>query len=60
MTTLPKALADMDNAELTDLATAIDSADIVVLLVDHSEFKALDTSSLLGKSVIDTRGIFRR
>ena len=60
VTTLPKALADMDNAELTDLATAIDSADIVVLLVDHSEFKALDTSSLLGKSVIDTRGIFRR
>ena len=33
-------------------------ANIILLLVDHKEFKAVDRSLLNGKTVIDTRGIF--
>ena len=33
-------------------------ANIVLLLVDHKEFKAMDRALLKGKTVIDTRGIF--
>ena len=33
-------------------------ANIVLLLVDHKEFKAMDRVLLKGKTVIDTRGIF--
>ena len=37
---------------------AIKSADIIVLLVDHTSFKSMDLSVLSGKQVIDTRGIW--
>jgi UDP-N-acetyl-D-mannosaminuronic acid dehydrogenase len=44
--------------ELTDLANAINVADIVLLLVDHREFKGLDRNRLQSKVLIDTRGVF--
>jgi UDP-N-acetyl-D-mannosaminuronic acid dehydrogenase len=47
-----------DNTELIGLEKAIKSADIIVLLVDHSSFKSMDLSLLSGKQVIDTRGIW--
>jgi UDP-N-acetyl-D-mannosaminuronic acid dehydrogenase len=38
---------------------AIDDADIVVLLVDHDQFRSLSRSRLEGKIVYDTRGLWR-
>ncbi|GJH13801.1 UDP-N-acetyl-D-mannosamine dehydrogenase [Caballeronia novacaledonica] len=55
---LPEALRG--TVELTDLTNAIGSADIVVLLVNHREFAVLDSSRLLSKVLIDTRGMFSR
>ena len=36
---------------------SIDKADIIVVLVDHSEFKSLSAAKLSEKIIIDTRGI---
>lgn len=55
---LPASLAGR-NVVLTALDDALERADLVVLLVDHKEFKALDPSLLAGKKVIDTRGVWR-
>jgi UDP-N-acetyl-D-mannosaminuronic acid dehydrogenase len=41
------------------LDEAMRRADIVVVLVDHREFRALKPSQLQEKIVIDTRGILR-
>ena len=43
---------------LTSIENALKFVDIVVLLVDHIEFKAIDLSLLSGKQVVDTRGIW--
>jgi len=52
---IPRSLT---NAKLVNLNLAISSADIVLLLVDHAEFKNIDLSILSGKHIIDTRGIW--
>lgn len=44
---------------LKELDEALSIANIIVLLVDHSEFKALPPQSLTGKLCIDTKGILR-
>ncbi|GAA5163930.1 UDP-N-acetyl-D-mannosamine dehydrogenase [Ornithinimicrobium tianjinense] len=56
---LPGKLANRRNIALTPLEEAIERADVVALLVDHREFKALDRSLLDGKAVVDTRGTWR-
>ena len=43
---------------LTETETAIEQADIVLLLVDHNEFISLDASLLAQKIVHDTRGVW--
>lgn len=43
---------------LTDALSAIDRADIVVLLVDHRQFGLIDPTALDGKVLIDTRGLW--
>lgn len=43
--------------QLCKFQEAIEQADIVLILVDHKEFKTLTSSSLIEKIVIDTRGI---
>ncbi|MCF6806997.1 UDP-N-acetyl-D-mannosamine dehydrogenase [Thiotrichales bacterium 19S9-12] len=48
----------LEDIELTDLEHALKQADIILILVDHKEFKALDKPMLLDKCVIDTKGIF--
>ena len=53
---LPQSLAG--KAELCSLEMAFDQADVVVLLVDHNEFKYVEKNKLLSKVVIDTRGIY--
>ena len=55
---LPASLADKKNVRLVSLEDAMRDANIVLLLVDHKEFKAMDRALLKGKTVIDTRGIF--
>ena len=47
-----------DKAELLATDKAIACSDILVLLVDHKEFKAVDRKLLRGKLVVDTRGIW--
>jgi UDP-N-acetyl-D-mannosaminuronic acid dehydrogenase len=53
---LPKALEN-HNITLDTLANALDKANVVVVLVDHKEFKAADKTAFAKKVVIDTRGI---
>lgn len=47
-----------NNAGLLTTEEAIASSDILVLLVDHKEFKAVDRKLFQGKLVVDTRGIW--
>lgn len=56
--TLPLKLQNMKNVSLMEYHEAINKADIVLLLVDHKEFKTLDKEMLKGKIIIDTRGIW--
>ena len=42
----------------TDPLSAIDKADIVVLLVDHRQFNFIDPESLKDKKLVDTRGLW--
>ena len=56
---LPRALQGLPNVEFTDTDAALEQADVIVLLVDHNAFKKIDRSRLDGKTVIDTRGIWR-
>jgi UDP-N-acetyl-D-mannosaminuronic acid dehydrogenase len=39
---------------------AIDQADIILLLVDHKQFKGLKTGELNEKILVDTRGVVGR
>ncbi|WP_418626582.1 UDP-N-acetyl-D-mannosamine dehydrogenase [Anaerosinus sp.] len=56
---LPDSLAIYENLKFVDLDTAIQRANIVVLLVDHKTFKGLDEKMFLNKILIDTRGTFK-
>ncbi|MDK7139734.1 UDP-N-acetyl-D-mannosamine dehydrogenase [Corynebacterium simulans] len=56
---LPDSLATIPNVSQQDLDSAIAEADLILLLVNHKEFVALDTTKLQGKTVIDTKGIWR-
>ena len=59
VTELPAALQGKDNVRLVAADEALDAADIVVLLVDHSAFADLG-DRVADKRVIDTRGQWRR
>jgi UDP-N-acetyl-D-mannosaminuronic acid dehydrogenase len=56
---LPSALSGLDNLTLVKTQEAISAADIVVLLVDHNQFRTLPRKLLDGKVILDTRGIWR-
>lgn len=56
---LPRTLAGLNNVGLVDTERAISEADVVLLLVDHDEFKEMDRSILNDKALVDTRGIWR-
>ncbi|GAA1722624.1 UDP-N-acetyl-D-mannosamine dehydrogenase [Brachybacterium phenoliresistens] len=56
---LPPDFDDRANAELTELEDAVSRADIVLLLVDHDDFKGFDREKLQEKVVIDTKGLWR-
>lgn len=56
---LPRTLSECENVSLVETSEAIGSADIVLLLVDHDEFKSINQDELAGKRVIDTKGLWR-
>jgi UDP-N-acetyl-D-mannosaminuronic acid dehydrogenase len=56
---LPSKLAHRSNVRLARTNEAIADADIVVVLVDHQQFRSLNRSLLSGKIIYDTRGIWR-
>jgi UDP-N-acetyl-D-mannosaminuronic acid dehydrogenase len=47
------------HVSLVTLTAAMERANIVVLLVDHDAFTAIDRTLLQGKQIIDTRGLWR-
>ena len=49
-----------NSIELVDLDKALIGADIIVLLVHHKQFKEINPDLLLGKQVIDTRGLWSK
>lgn len=53
---LPSRLVDSD-VQLVSLQQAMERANIVVVLVDHKQFKTADKTQFAKKIVIDTRGI---
>ena len=53
---LPESLDGV--ARLVDWEEGLEAADILVLLVDHREFAAVDKTRLQQKVVIDTRGMW--
>lgn len=55
---LPPRLAEQPNVRLAPLDEALQRADVVALLVDHKEFKALDGPGGTAP-VVDTRGAWR-
>lgn len=55
VTELPLSLQNK-GVQQVDLEAALEQADVVVLLVDHREFKELEAGRLEGKRVYDTRG----
>ena len=56
---LPESLTGHAHVKHTELRDALALADIVVLLVDHRQFKRIDPEILKPKITIDTRGVWR-
>lgn len=54
---LPNTLSGL-GVKFCDALTAIDKADVVVLLVDHRQFGMIDPNALRGKKLVDTRGLW--
>lgn len=56
---LPEPLSAIPNLKKQDLEGAVADADIVLLLVNHKEFIEMDPAIIEGKTVIDTKGIWK-
>jgi UDP-N-acetyl-D-mannosaminuronic acid dehydrogenase len=62
---MPRQLETLANVRMTSgdgpdgLEKLVSDADVVVLLVEHERFRTLDRGCLRGKSLYDTRGIWR-
>lgn len=54
---LPESLAV--HCQLTHLDEALTRADVLVMLVDHQSFKALDAGQIHQQWVVDTKGVWR-
>ena len=54
---IPKGF-DLRSTELVGLEVAVQRADVVLLLVDHTPFKEMNLGLLSGKQVVDTRGVW--
>ncbi|WP_333483412.1 UDP-N-acetyl-D-mannosamine dehydrogenase [Arthrobacter sp. CAN_A1] len=56
--TLPPEVSGLPNVEWSETQDAVDSADVVALLVDHDRFREIPVASLTGKGIVDTRGFW--
>ncbi|MGO1544818.1 MAG: UDP-N-acetyl-D-mannosamine dehydrogenase [Gulosibacter sp.] len=56
---LPEQLTRHSNIRKQGVVEAVQDADIVLLLVDHDEFKGLDRDLLKEKIIVDTKGVWR-
>lgn len=56
---LPAALANLPGLKLVETDEALRQAQVVLLLVNHRPFYDIDRKALQGKTVIDTRGVWR-
>lgn len=56
---LPESLTNFSNLKLEEYNAAIEKADVIVLLVDHTEFKGVTAAALQGKEIVDTKGLWR-
>ena len=56
---LPSSLTAYGNVVLTEFDAAMPTADLVLLLVDHTIFKNADPSALTSAQIFDTRGAWR-
>lgn len=54
---LPTALKGI--VELASIEDAITNADVILMLVDHNQFKAIQGSLIQQKWVVDTKGVWR-
>ena len=54
---LPRALAELPNISLSDLAPTVEDSDILVILVDHYQFRLKAKEISQSSCVIDTRGL---
>lgn len=53
---LPRQLSGFTNVELMSIADSVERSEVIVVLVDHDDVKAVSTETLAGKTVVDTRG----
>lgn len=56
---LPGSLADKPNVQKRNLRHCLQSADIILALVGHKAFAAIDADALANKTVIDACGLWR-
>ncbi|VEA71187.1 UDP-N-acetyl-D-mannosamine dehydrogenase [Serratia rubidaea] len=54
---LPKALAGQ--VTLKSIGEALQQADVLVMLVDHNEFKAIAPEAVKQNWIVDTKGVWR-
>lgn len=54
---LPASLGQ--HAKLVDTASALAEADVLVMLVDHRQFKAIESAQIKQRWIIDTKGVWR-
>ncbi|WP_114194947.1 UDP-N-acetyl-D-mannosamine dehydrogenase [Edaphovirga cremea] len=54
---LPKSLAD--SVTLTETTDALAQADVLVMLVDHQQFKAIKPEEVNQTWIVDTKGVWR-
>jgi len=54
---LPDSL-QKENVRFASMKDALESSDVVVILVDHKSFKEMRLEDLNGKQLVDTRGVF--
>ncbi|WP_300005055.1 UDP-N-acetyl-D-mannosamine dehydrogenase [uncultured Cedecea sp.] len=47
------------DSELVSLEQALQQADVLVLLVDHNEFKAIKSEQITQSWIVDTKGVWR-
>lgn len=57
VTSIPDRLAQ--DASLVSVEQALQQADILVMLVDHAQFRAIDAAQIAQPWIVDTKGVWR-